>query len=88
MSLVVLHLVAAVGYLVMEETVKALEAKVAKLGANLAKKSETNAASSHSSAGSSIALRMILFALNPKPFRLLWEKTGWCGYGNLKTSLR
>ena len=30
-SLVVLHLVAAVGYLVVEETVKALEAKVAKL---------------------------------------------------------
>ena len=47
MSLVVLHLVAAVGYLTMEETVKALEAKVAKLEANLAKKSETNTASSY-----------------------------------------
>ena len=68
MSLVVLHLVAAVGYLVMEETVKALEAKVAKLEANLAKKSETNAASSHSSAGSSIALADHSLRIKPETF--------------------
>lgn len=56
MSLVVLHLVAAVGFLIMEETVKALEAKVAKLEASLVKKGETNVASSHSSMSSLIAL--------------------------------
>ena len=67
-SLVVLHLVAAVGYLVTEETVKALEAKVAKLEANLAKKSETNAASSHSSAGSSIALADYSLRIKPETF--------------------
>ena len=67
-SLVGLHLVATVGYLVMEETVKALEAKVAKLEANLVKKSETNAASSHSSAGSSIALADHSLRIKPETF--------------------
>ena len=67
-SLVVLHLVAAVEHLVMEETVKALEAKVAKLEANLAKKSETNAASSHSPAGSSIALADHSLRIKPETF--------------------
>ena len=57
MSLVVLHLVAAVEILIMEETVKALETKVAQLEASLAKKGETaSGSSSHSSASSSSAL--------------------------------
>ena len=67
-SLVVLHLVAAVGYLTMKETVKALEAKVAKLEANLAKKSETNTVSSHSSASSSIALADHSLRIKPETF--------------------
>ena len=55
MSLVVLHLVAAMADLIMEETVKALQTKVAQLEANLAKKGATTS-SSHSSASSSMAL--------------------------------
>ena len=54
-SFVVLNLVAAVGSLIMEATVKALEAKVAQLEANLGKKSET-ASSSHGATSSLIAL--------------------------------
>lgn len=54
-SFVVLHLVAAVGLLIMEATVKALETKVAQLEANLGKKSET-ASSSHGATSSSIVL--------------------------------
>ena len=54
-SFLVLHLVAAVGSLIMEATVKALETKVAQLEANLAKTGET-ASGSHGSASSSIVL--------------------------------
>ena len=52
----------------MEETLKALEAKVAKLEANLAKKSETNTASSHSSARSSITLADYSLRIKPETF--------------------
>ena len=90
MSLVVLHLVAAVEILIMEETVKALETKVAQLEVSLAKKGETaSGSSSHSFASSSCALAPDHpLRINPKLSRPLREKTGWCGYGNLKTSLR
>ena len=54
-SFLVLHLVAAVGLLIMEATVKALETKVAQLEANLGKKNET-ASSSHGATSSSIVL--------------------------------
>ena len=54
-SLVVLHLVAAVASVMMEATVKALETKVAQLEANLAKKGKTTS-SSPGSASSRIVL--------------------------------
>ena len=53
LSLLVLHLVAAVGSLIMEATLKALETKVGQWEANLAKEGET-ASSSHGSASSLI----------------------------------
>lgn len=66
-SFVVLHLVAAVGLLIMEATVKALETKVAQLEANLGKKSET-VSSSHGATSSSIALADHSLRIKPETF--------------------
>ena len=66
-SFVVLHLVAVVGLLIMEATVKALETKVAQLEANLGKKSET-ASSWHGAMSSSIALADHSLRIKPKTF--------------------
>ena len=66
-SFLELHLVAAVGSLIMEATVKALETKVAQLEANLAKKSET-ASSSHGSTSSSIVLADHSLRIKPETF--------------------
>lgn len=67
MSLVVLKLVVAVGFLTMRGTLKALEAKVAKLEADLAEKCETNAAaaSSHSPASSRTVLADLSLDIKP-----------------------
>lgn len=62
-----LHLVAAVGLLIMEATVKALETKVAQLEASLGKKSET-ASSSHGAMSSSIALADHSLRIKPETF--------------------
>ena len=66
-SLVVLHLVAVVGSVMMEATVKALETKVAQLEANLAKKGET-ASSSRGSASSPIVLADHFLRIKPETF--------------------
>ena len=66
-SFLVLHLVTAVGSLIMEATVKALETKVAQLETNLAKKSET-ASSSHGSTSSSIVLADHFLRIKPETF--------------------
>ena len=66
-SFFVLHLVASVGWLIMEATVKALETKVAQLEANLAKKSET-ASSSHGATSSSIVLADHSLCIKPETF--------------------
>jgi len=66
-SFLVLHLVAAVGWLIMEATVKALETKVAQLEANLAKKSET-ASSLHGATSSSIVLADHFLRIKPETF--------------------
>ena len=63
----VLHLVAVVGSLIMEATVKALETKVAQLEANLGEKSET-ASSSHGSTSSSIVLADHSIRIKPETF--------------------
>ena len=67
MSFVVLHLVAAVGLLIVEATVKALEMKVAQLEANLAKKGET-ASSSHTSTSPSMVLADHSLHIKPETF--------------------
>ena len=67
-SFLELHLVAAVGSLIMEATVKALETKVAQLeAANLGKKRET-ASSSHGSMSSSIVLADHTLRIKPETF--------------------
>jgi len=66
-SFLVLRLVAAVGSLIMEATVKALKTKVAQLEANLAKKSET-ASSSPGSTSSSIVLADHSLRIKPETF--------------------
>ena len=66
-SFLVLHLVAAVGLLIMEATVKALETKVAQLEANLGKKNET-ASSSHGATSSSIVLADHSLRIKPETF--------------------
>lgn len=79
MSLVALHLVAAVAFLIVGQTVKAFETKVAPLEATLRKKDET-VSSSHSSARSSIALVDHSLRIKPETFSaasgenwLFWE---------------
>ena len=66
-SFLVSHLVAAVGSLITEGTMKALETKVAQLEANLGKKSET-ASSSHGATSSSIVLADLSLRIKPKTF--------------------
>ena len=66
-SFLVLHLVAAVGLLIMEATVKALETKVAQLEASLGKKNET-ASSSHGATSSSIVLADHSLRIKPETF--------------------
>ena len=74
-SLVVLHLVAAVGSVMMEATVKALETKVAQLEGNLAKKGET-ASSSPGSASSPIVLADHCLRIKPETF-LAASRENW-----------
>ena len=71
-SFLVLHLVAAVGSLIMEATVKALETKVAQFEANLGKKSET-VSSLHGTTSSSIVLADHSLRIKPKTF---WAASG------------
>ena len=78
----VLHLVAAVGYvLVMEDTVKALEEKLAKLEAKIGKKSESTAGTSDSPPNT---LPENPLRIEPESFLRRPAKVGWFGYGNLK----
>ena len=78
MSLVVLHLVAAVGSVMMEATVKALETKVAQLEANLAKKGET-ASSFPGSASSPIVLADHSLGIKPETFSAA-SGENWLGW--------
>ena len=66
-SFLMLHLVAAVGSLIMEATVKALETKLAQLEEYLGKKSET-ASSSHGATSSSMVLADHSLRIKPETF--------------------